>query len=211
MLLYGQDVWSKQSYQQKAPVKHNCWKNGMCGIVSNLATNTSIGPKRNGVTYCRLISKSVIFGSSGHRNDPHELNSSLGTLGRQWSMVVQKNHHMEIFFILRCWSYLSYTRDHGSVWIHQNTWRDYVAVCWRGNAPEMGVSTRQRPQTQEASNILVPDKTDWGNGGASSIPQPQHHWKLVRWHKKCSFWSKTQKFTGTVECSLFILGWNTCF
>ena len=26
-----------------------------------------------------------------------------------------------------------------------------------------------------------------------------------------SFWSKTQKFTGTVECSLLILGWNTRF
>ena len=37
-----------------------------------------------------------------------------------------------MFFRLRCWAYLWYTRDHGSVWIHQNTWRDYVKGLAQG-------------------------------------------------------------------------------
>ena len=52
-----------------------------------------------------------------------------------------------MFCILWFWTYLSYTRNHRSVWIHQNTWRDYVAVYRKGNAPEMCFNKKTTPNT----------------------------------------------------------------
>ena len=60
-----------------------------------------------------------------------------------------KHHPMGMFLILRCRASLSHTRDHGSVWIHQNTWRGHVSLCWKEKALEMDVSTRQEPQTHQ--------------------------------------------------------------
>ena len=90
------------------------------------------------------------------------------TSGQRWRRI----HGTGMFFMLRCRACLSHTRDNGSVWIHQNTWRDYVAVRRRGNAPEMGVTTTTTPKARISSNVLVPDKSDWGNGVASSILKP---------------------------------------
>ena len=59
--------------------------------------------------------------------------------GEAWQC---KHHVMGMFLILWCGSYFSHTRDHGSVWVHQSTGRSHVAICRRGNAFEMGVSTR---------------------------------------------------------------------
>ena len=72
----------------------------------------------------------------------------------------RKNPGMGMLFIPRCWACFSYARDRGSVTL-QNTWRDYVTICRRGNAPEMGVSTRQRPQTKSPN--LNPIENLWGD------------------------------------------------
>ena len=63
---YESVIWWKLSYQLEAPVKHHCWKK-FCRIGKNFARNTSIGPKRNGVTFCGLMRvKCLFFGSTGH-------------------------------------------------------------------------------------------------------------------------------------------------
>ena len=67
-----------------------------------------------------------------------------------------------------------------------------IMLCQRGNAPEMGVSTRQLPQTDEyVSNILVSDKNSGQLNPLTSTPL-----------KICGVALKMQflkpKFTGTV-------------
>ena len=91
-------------------------------------------------------SKIVIFRSSGHRQYVRppgtEFKPQYREDSEEWWC---KNHGMGIFFILRCWAHLSYTRDHGSISL------------------------------------------------------------------KMQFLKQTQRFTGTVECSKFILGYNAYF
>ncbi|KAJ8349552.1 hypothetical protein SKAU_G00246820 [Synaphobranchus kaupii] len=63
-------------------------------------------------------SKTVLFGYSGRRQ---YIRRPPGTEFKpQYTVKTvkhggKKNHGMGMFFILRCWAYLSYTRDHGSV------------------------------------------------------------------------------------------------
>lgn len=44
---------------------------------------------------------------------------------------------MVMILILTCQSYLSHTFDQESVWMHENTWRGQVDLCWSGSALEM--------------------------------------------------------------------------
>ena len=114
------------------------------------------GLKRNGATFCGLMKARLFFLGLGAidslTDGPQTLNSSHSTLWKSWSILVWASWYGDISH-----TYISYMhiRDHGSVLMHQNTWRGHVAFCQRGNALEMG---------------------DW------TIPGTQSNWKLVDWH-----------------------------
>lgn len=126
-----------------------------------LPENTLTGLRRNDATFCGLTEARLlllVLGAADRLSDGLKtLNSSHSKLSRQKAWWL-KHYDAEMFLILECWAYLSCTRDHGSVWIHQNTWKGHVVLCRRGNALETDVSTRQWPQThQKMSSIWVPD------------------------------------------------------
>ena len=115
----------KLNYQQEAPVKHHCWKNGMCRIGKICQGTHRLAQKRNG---CNILwtDERKIVSEFGH--SIWVLNSSHSTLKTDGG-----GHKVSWF--------------DGSVFIHTVSGLYIVipAICWRGNAPEMGVSTRQQP------------------------------------------------------------------
>lgn len=119
--------------------------------------------------------------------DRRVLKSSHCTLCEDSEACCRKNHGMGMFIILWCWTYLLYTGDHGLVWKHQNTWRDYVVLlCRRENALQHNTTT---PNTQvNYSSILVSDKKDWGNWVATVQLNPLTSTPL----KTCGFTLKMQ-------------------
>ncbi len=85
----------------------------------NLPKNTLIVLKRNGAIFCGLMKQDCYFLGLGAADslsdDPQTLNSSqYSTLWRQWSMVAQASWYGDVSYTTY-WTYLSHSRDHGSV------------------------------------------------------------------------------------------------
>lgn len=89
------------------------------------------------------------FGSKGVAGSLSEHHKTLyWSLSEAWRRC--KHHDMGILFLSR-WAYVSHTREHGSVCPCQNTSRHHVVSCRRGNAFQMGVPARRRPQKKPVS------------------------------------------------------------
>ena len=130
-------------------------------------------------------------------DDPRVLNSSHSTVWIQWSMVAQRSMVWAFYLFI----HFLHTSVLGPFIIYQGTWislnnTNCVRLCF-GMLNRKWVFQQNNDAKQESSEQyldVIHIKKDSGS----------------EWPAKY-FWSKTQKVTGTVECSLFILGWNTGF
>lgn len=112
-------------------------------------------PKENWRTILCTDESNIVpfFGGGGSKGAAGSLSEHHKTL--YWSLSEAwrrcKHHDMGILFLSR-WAYVSHTRDHGSVCPCQKTSRDHVVSCRRGNAFQMGVPARRRPQKKKKNS-----------------------------------------------------------
>ena len=166
-----------EANQLEAPVRHHCWKNGMCRIGSNLPWIDRPKNKWHNILWTDKIVKLffsglVVIDSTSH--DPRVLNSSHSTLWRQWSMVVQRSWYGG------CFSYYSVGPIYHILWNMDQF--EYIKILEEIMLPYAEEKMPLRwvfQQDNKNKNTWVSEqhlgsrqKGNGGNGVASSIPQP---------------------------------------
>lgn len=112
---------------------------------------------------------------------------SQATVHCEDSEACYRKNHGDVYYTMVLDLFIIYYRDHGLVWKHQNTWRDYVVLYAEEKMPLKWVFQLYN-DPKHTRSILFSDKKDWDNWVATVQFNPLTSTPL----KTCGFTLKMQ-------------------